>query len=135
MSLYDGIKDVARVVQKADNIELYQKLLDLSSQALDMQAEIERLNAENRQLRNNLAVQVQIIRHDEPYLTLEGKPIEEMYCATCYGKDGKLIQVRKLYNGSFECPLCKTTGVYDHDQERRSKERSEKARKEHAFRW
>ena len=37
MGLYDGIKDVAKVVQKADNIELYQKLLDLSSQALDMQ--------------------------------------------------------------------------------------------------
>ena len=37
MGLYDGIKDVAKVVQKADNIELYQKLIDLSAQALDMQ--------------------------------------------------------------------------------------------------
>lgn len=31
MGLYDGIKDVAKVVQKADNIELYQKLIDLSA--------------------------------------------------------------------------------------------------------
>lgn len=36
MGLYEGIKDVAKVVQQADNIELYKKLLDLSSEALDM---------------------------------------------------------------------------------------------------
>ena len=43
MSLYEGIKDAAKIVQKADNIELYQKLLDLSSQALDLQAQIQKL--------------------------------------------------------------------------------------------
>ena len=51
MGLYDGIKDVAKVVQQADNIELYQKLLDLSSQALDMQNEISRLTMENAELK------------------------------------------------------------------------------------
>ena len=39
VGLYEGIKDVAKVVQQADNVELYRKLLDLSSQALDLQAE------------------------------------------------------------------------------------------------
>ena len=37
MGLYDGIKDAAKVIQKADNIELYEKLLDLSAQALELQ--------------------------------------------------------------------------------------------------
>lgn len=36
MGLYEGIKDVAKVVQQADNLKLYQQLLDLSAQALDM---------------------------------------------------------------------------------------------------
>ena len=31
MSLYEGIKDVAKVVQQADNIDLYLKLIDLSN--------------------------------------------------------------------------------------------------------
>lgn len=35
MGLYDGIKDAAKLIQKADNIELYQKLLDLSSQVME----------------------------------------------------------------------------------------------------
>ena len=36
MGIYEGIKDVAKVVQQADNVDLYKKLLDLSAQALDM---------------------------------------------------------------------------------------------------
>ena len=51
MGLYEGIKDVAKVVQQADNIELYRQLLDLSAQALDMQAEIAKLKEENNELK------------------------------------------------------------------------------------
>ena len=46
MGLYEGIKDVAKVVQQADNIELYRQLLDLSAQALDFQAENSKLKEE-----------------------------------------------------------------------------------------
>ena len=38
------------MVQQADNLELYKNLLDLSSQALDMQAEIAALKKENEEL-------------------------------------------------------------------------------------
>ena len=38
MGLYEGIKDIANIVQKADNIDLYRQLLDLGAQALDMQS-------------------------------------------------------------------------------------------------
>ena len=51
MGLYEGIKDVAKVVQQADNIELYRQLVELSAQALDMQNEINRLTTENTELR------------------------------------------------------------------------------------
>ena len=34
MSLYDAMKDVISIAQKADNIELYRQLLDLSAQAI-----------------------------------------------------------------------------------------------------
>jgi len=46
MGLYDGIKDVAKVLQKADNIDLYSKLIDLSAQALEIQQENARLSEE-----------------------------------------------------------------------------------------
>jgi len=113
MSLYDGIKDVAKVIQKADNVDLYRQLLDLCQQALDMQAEIERLTKETRELREAQELKAKVIRHDEPFITLEGRPASEMYCATCYAKERTLIQVRDLHNGYFTCPSCNTTGVCD----------------------
>ena len=54
MSLYDGIKDVAKIMQQADNIDLYKRLLDLSAQALDLQAENARIKEENAELKKEL---------------------------------------------------------------------------------
>ena len=50
MGLYEGIKDAIGIAQKADNVELYKKLIDLSSQALDMQTEIAKTT--RREFRN-----------------------------------------------------------------------------------
>lgn len=113
MSLYEGIKDVAKVIQKADNVDLYRQLLDLCQQALDMQAEIERLTKETKELQEAQEIKAKVIRHDEPFITLEGHPNNEMYCSTCFAKEKLLIQVRDLHNGYFTCPSCSTTGVCD----------------------
>lgn len=102
MGLYQGIKDVANVVQKADNIELYKKLLDLSAQALDLQAEIAQLKEENAELRKSHDLESRVIRHTEPYITLRDDAPEIQYCAVCWGHDKKLIQ---LYDG-FRCRIC-----------------------------
>ena len=108
MVLYDGIKDVAKIVQKADNIELYQKLLDLGAQALDMQEEIIRLKEENKSLKNINSIRQKVIRHEsgvasgEPYITLHDDDLEIKYCARCFEVHGKLIQMDS-YN---DCPQC-----------------------------
>ena len=70
MSLYDGIKDVAKIVQQADNIDLYRQLLDLGSQALEMQKIIAELNLENKQLKDNKKLEEDIERHSELFVTL-----------------------------------------------------------------
>ena len=114
MGLYQGIKDVANVVQKADNIELYKKLLDLSAQALDMQAEIAQLKEENAELRKGQDLESRIVRHDQPFLTIEGEADSVRYCAVCWGKDKKLIQLRcQNHSGAFECSVCKTQGIFN----------------------
>lgn len=112
MSLYDGIKDVAKVMQQADNIELYRQLLDLSSQALDMQAEIARLQDENSRLTKEINKRADVIYHkskavdslhDEyPYITLKSDPEQIRYCAVCWGRDNKLIP---LYD-ELNCFVC-----------------------------
>ena len=111
MGLYEGIKDVAKVVQQADNLELYQRLLDLSAQALDMQAEITRLKNENAELQKKKDIEAQIIRHAYPYITISGDKNDIKYCATCWDNEQKLIQMKPLsmydnYPG-LSCNKCK----------------------------
>ncbi|MBQ7955883.1 MAG: hypothetical protein IJ282_09035 [Lachnospiraceae bacterium] len=108
MGLYEGIKDVARIVQQADNLELYKALLDLSAQALDMQAEIATLKKENEELKAETLKKKSIVRHKGIYITLEGEQPEIAYCSTCYGKDSKLIQMFDYDEECYQCPVCHT---------------------------
>ena len=113
MGLYEQIKDVAKVVQQADNIDLYLKLLDLGAIALDMQEEIANLKEENSKLKERLNLLDKVIRHDSLYITLkEDESI--FYCAHCWDSSKQLIQVEcNDYNGSFKCPHCKIEGIYN----------------------
>jgi len=112
MGLYEGIKDVAKIVQQADNIDLYRQLIDLSSQALDMQSEIGRLTTEVKELRKEKDIEQQIFRYKELFVTLEDKP-EIRYCSHCLDSDKKLIQIHCDESGGFRCPHCQTAGIYD----------------------
>ena len=96
MGLYEGIKDAIGIAQKADNIDLYKQLIDLSSQVLDMQTEIAKLRAENSELKNSKGTEQRLVRHEQPYLTLEDDNPKVCYCAVCWGKDEKMIQMDRI---------------------------------------
>lgn len=114
MGLYEGIKDVASVIQKADNLELYRNLLDLSAQALEMQSQINNLSIENKQLKEKIELEHKICRHKELYVTLENDNLI-LYCAHCWDSERKLIQL-KTKNGTFLCPHCNTDGIYNYEE-------------------
>ena len=107
MGLYEGIKDVAKIVQQADNIDLYRQLLDLGAQALDMQSEIMRLQEENAKLKGDLYRQQNIERHDGIYITLKDDDKKIPYWSSCYGKDGMLIQMFDFSDQQYRCPVCR----------------------------
>jgi uncharacterized metal-binding protein YceD (DUF177 family) len=91
MGLYEGIKDAVKLVQQADNLELYRKLIDLSTQALDLQNEITRLTTENVELKKSKEIESRIERHSEPYITLKNPTEQTLYCSRCWDHDRKLI--------------------------------------------
>ena len=118
MGLYDGIKDVAKVMQQADNVELYLKLLDLGKQALDMQEEILRLQEESCKLKKYRELEDVIVRHEVPVITRRDDKVKIYYCAHCWENEGKLFQIRCSESGEFTCPHCRTMGTYDHTKEK-----------------
>lgn len=116
MGLYDGIKDVAKIMQQTDNIELYQKLIELSSQALDMQELIVKLTDENKSLKELNKLEKNIIRHKDTYITLKDDPNGLVYCSCCWDEKRKLIQGQTDENGMYWCPSCKYHGYYDKEK-------------------
>lgn len=113
MSFYDAMKDAMNLAQKADNIELYRQLLDLGAQALDLQAEVARLREENAELKKQRNMEERVIRHKEPYITLDGDNTL-CYCSHCWDSDHRLIQlICDEEDGTFVCPHCKMRGTYD----------------------
>lgn len=118
MGLYEGIKDVAKVVQQADNVELYKKLLDLGSQALDMQAEIARLYKENAELKKKREISNRVVRHELPIITLREDTQALYYCSHCWDSEEIVIQLNCGDNGQFECPHCHTKGIYDREKKK-----------------
>ena len=114
MGLYEGIKDAIGIAQKADNIELYKQLIDLSSQALDMQTEIAKLREVNLELQKSKHTKKRLVRHEQPYLTLEGDNPKVCYCAVCWGKDEKMIQMERINRDNDQiklfCSVCDNHG-------------------------
>lgn len=112
--LSSGIKNAADIVKKADNFELYSMLLDLQAKALELQEE-------NQDLRNQLnersrvdVLRTKIIRHKQPFITMQDDEVGIYYCAHCWDCKEKLIQLNTYpRSAEFVCPECKNTGVYD----------------------
>ncbi len=104
MGFIGDIKDAASMIQKADNIELYAKILDIQAQAMDMQEEIRKLKEENVELKKVKDIEEDMVRDCTthiPYFTLKSDPNKIKYCATCWGLYGKFIQLSPA-NGT--CP-------------------------------
>ena len=121
MGLYEGIKDVAKIVQQADNVDLYRRLIDLSAQALDMQNIINKLSEENAILKKKQDIEERIQRHSELYLTLKNED-SILYCSHCWDNDRKLIQMQKSHGECF-CPHCHLIDYYDKAEYDKSKGR------------
>jgi regulator of replication initiation timing len=113
MSLYDNLKEMAHTLKDKKQRELYEQLIDLGAQALELQHEVHRLTVENTELRTNHQIENQIERHKEPYLTLRYDSERIIYCARCWDYEKKLVQVKCLDSVTYRCMQCNNTGIYE----------------------
>lgn len=106
MGFYDAMKEVLNLAQKADNIELYRQLLDLSGQALDLQEEIARLRDENTELKRVNQLEDDIEYYVDPFITRKSDTKAIKYCAACWIDKKKLVPLQFWMYDNYECPLC-----------------------------
>ncbi len=107
---FEDIKKIAKVLQEAGKLDLYEKLLELKERAMEMQEKIEKLAAENKKLKKNQSIEEKLELKDNHYWLKEGDGLDGPYCTKCWDKEQLLIRV-PFYNDNeyqFECPNCQT---------------------------
>lgn len=97
MGIVDTIKDTIGIVQKIDNIELYQKLIELQQQAWA-------LVDENRLLTERLSTHAALTVRDNAYWNGEDGP----FCTRCWDGEYKLVHLHVRRGFWPLCPACKT---------------------------
>jgi hypothetical protein len=93
--------------------ELYEQLIDLGAQALELQHEVHRLTVENDELKKKNLLESQIERHKEPYLTLRYDSERIIYCARCWDYEKKLVQVKCSDTATYRCTQCNNKGTFE----------------------
>jgi hypothetical protein len=122
VSLYDAIKDAANMARKADNIDLYQKVLDLQAQALDEQEETARLRTRVRELEADVdrlrgeLVFAGSLNYDlgiQAYVQRDERGGENaLFCSRCWDARRLAMRLRDYGNGFWGCPECQSSIKY-----------------------
>lgn len=118
MRLYETIQEAYKLAQTYNDPELLGKLMEARAHALNTQEELMGLRQENEKLRKIQITELDIERHDEPYITLKSDENKIPHCATCWDQKHELIQLQKQPSGlshligTHECPICKTKVNY-----------------------
>ena len=109
MGLIDTLKDVAMLVQKADNIELVKHVLALQTQAQDMLSENQALKSKIGDLEAALNL-AKTLTFRAPFYYAPND--ETPYCARCWESSRKAIHVVLIFSQQdtrWDCPDCKHT--------------------------
>ncbi|NFO89308.1 hypothetical protein FDC58_12020 [Clostridium botulinum] len=112
MSFYNSVKDVVSIVQKADNIELYKKVLDLQKNAMDLIQENRDLKEKIRILEKDAKLKASVkYIEDAYYIEQDNGEYDGPFCRVCWDKDNKLIRLSKgkYLGGEAACMVCNFT--------------------------
>lgn len=117
MSILENAKEVAKAVQEINNLELYQRVLNLHSDIIDLVEENNRLRKENEGLANKVMLKEQMT-FKEPFYYRAGD--ETPHCAACWEGTEKAVHVTFIFNRPdatrWDCPHCKHTYMVEKDR-------------------
>lgn len=110
MGIVENAKDAVKLVQKIGNIELYRKILDLQSEAIELIEQSKLKDEKITKLKNALKVKGKMVCKDSAYYLTDdkGKIVDGPFCTKCFDTDQDIIRIVAHTIGSqVKCLKCK----------------------------
>jgi len=110
MGIIEDAKDAVKLVQKIDNIELYRKILDLQSDAIELIEQSKLKDEKIAKLKKALKVKGKMVCKDSAYYLTDDKDkiIDGPFCTKCFDVDQDSIRiVAHTTGGQVKCLKCK----------------------------
>jgi hypothetical protein len=108
MSIVTDTKEIVSIIQKLGNMELYQKILDLQSEILEITEENNSLKRELTQAKEQLEIKEKMI-FKKPFWYMDGD--NTPFCPHCWENERKTIHLIgptvTSFGPNYDCPHCK----------------------------
>jgi hypothetical protein len=108
MSTLENLKEIADLVKKLGNIELYRKIVELEGEVIELTRQNRALDEENRQLKQQVEFAAKM-KFNEPFWYADGDSVP--HCPACW--EARKSAVHLTYLGHmagghrYDCPHCK----------------------------
>ena len=106
MGAIENIKEVADLVQKMGNIDLYRKIMTLEDEIFQLTRQLRDSILKNEQLEESLKFKGKM-EHRPPFFFVAGDKIP--YCPNCWEAGKQPVHMINQYGGGkrWDCPKCK----------------------------
>jgi hypothetical protein len=108
MGVYEMAKDALTLAQKAGNVEIVKRLLDLQAESLNDRETIRVLREEVAELRKRTKVQDELRwEHNVYWRELNAGACEGPFCGRCWDGEGKLARFAEFERDVWwKCVVC-----------------------------
>jgi hypothetical protein len=105
LSIIDNAKEIADLIKKAGDIDLYKKIVELEGEIIELTRLIRELEEQNTELKQTLKMANTMIFKAPFYFSGEDP---QPYCPRCWEADCKAIHLTGPdgMDESYECPEC-----------------------------
>jgi hypothetical protein len=103
MGIIDNVKDIAGIIQKADNIELYGKIIGLQGDIMKMMEDMNQLKEKNKALLKLQDISEKMVFKDSFWYYNEEKAPS---CPKCWDTENIISHLTRLADSNLHCPSC-----------------------------
>lgn len=109
MGVVENVKDVADLVKKIGDMELYRKIVHLEGEVIDLTREKRQAEQKADELEHKLRLKA-VMKFRQPFYFQDNDAVP--FCPRCFEKDQAAVHVVVAYKESdstgWDCPDCKT---------------------------